>query len=232
MTLSPVAPARRPMFDWLFGLSVLGIAGVLVRIIWFTPYEATQGAAHKIYYIHVPAAMSAYLALFVVAVMSIVYLWLRDERSDRLALSAAEVAFVFTTVVLCTGPIWGKPIWGAWWSWGDARLTLTLFLWFLTLAYLVLRGAIDDPAMRARYSAVIGVLAALLVPFIHLSVYLFRTLHPMPIVLKPERPSLPNEMLLTWTLSVFAFLFFCAMLMRARYRLELARHAAGNPDHA
>ncbi len=226
MTVSPMAPARRPMFDWLFGLSVLSLVGVLVRIIWFTPYEATQGAAQKIYYIHVPAALSAYLALFVVAVMSIVYLWLRDERSDLLALSAAEVAFLFTTVVLSTGPIWGKPVWGAWWQWSDARLTLTLFLWFVTLAYLVLRGAVDDAAMRARYCAVLGVLAALLVPFIHLSVYLFRTLHPMPIVLKPDRPSLPPEMLLTWTLAVFAFLFFCIVLIRARYRLELARHAA------
>lgn len=212
------------MFDWLFGLSVAGVLAVLVRIVWFTPYEATQGAAQKIYYIHVPAALSAYLALFVVAVMSIVHLWLRDERSDLLAESAAEVAFLFTTVVLTTGPLWGKPVWGTWWTW-DARLTLTLFLWFVTASYLVLRGAVEDAATRARFSAVIGALAALLVPFIHLSVYLFRTLHPDPIVLKPERPSLPAEMLLTWTLAVFAFLFFCSALIRARYRLALRRGA-------
>jgi len=231
MTAPRAAPARAPLFDWLFILSLIGVAGVLIRIVWFTPYEATQGAAQKIYYIHVPAALSAYLALFVVAVMSIVYLWLRDERSDLLAWSAAEVAFLFTSVVLCTGPLWGKPVWGAWWTW-DARLSLTLFLWFLTLAYLVLRGAVEDPAMRARFSAVLGVLAALLVPFIHLSVYLFRTLHPMPIVLKPERPSLPSEMLLTWTLAVFAFLFFCVVLIRARYRLELARQGVGGVTNA
>lgn len=226
MTASvPQSPAsRRPLFGWLFGLSVAAVLGVLVRIVWFTPYEATQGAAQKIYYIHVPAALSAYLALFVVAVMSIVYLWLRDERSDLLAESAAEVAFLFTTVVLTTGPLWGKPVWGTWWTW-DARLSLTLFLWFVTASYLVLRGAVDDRGARARFSAVLGVLAALLVPFIHLSVYMFRTLHPAPIVLKPERPSLPGEMLLTWTLSVFAFLFFCSMLIRARYRLALDRHA-------
>jgi heme exporter protein C len=212
------------MFDWPVAVSVAAVLGVLVRIVWFTPYEATQGAAQKIYYIHVPAALSAYLALFVAAVMSIVYLWLRDERSDLLAESAAEVAFLFTTVVLTTGPLWGKPVWGTWWTW-DARLTLTLFLWFVTASYLVLRSAVDDHGMRARFSAVLGVLAALLVPFIHLSVYMFRTLHPAPIVLKPERPSLPNEMLLTWTLSVVAFLFFCSMLIRARYRLALNRAA-------
>lgn len=214
--------AARPMFDWLFGLAVAGVVAALVRIVFFTPYEAAQGAVQKIFYIHVPAALSAYLALFVVAVTSVVYLWLQDRRADRLAESAAEVALLFTTVVLTTGPIWGKPVWNTWWTW-DARLSLTLFLWFLTAAYLVLRGAVDDLALRARYSAVLGVLAALLVPFIHLSVYLFRTLHPMPIVLKPDEPSLPAAMLTTWVVAVVAFLFFCSMLIRARYRLSLLR---------
>ena len=182
MTLS--GPRARPMFDWLFALALVAVIAATVRILAFTPYEATQGPAQKIYYIHVPAAVSAYLALTVAALMSILYLWLKDERADRLAESAGEVALVFTSAVLISGPFWGKPIWGVWWTW-DARLTLTLFLWFIAAAYAVLRGAIDDPAMRARYSSVLAVLAAMLIPFIHLSVYLFRTAHPMPIVLKP-----------------------------------------------
>lgn len=219
--------ASRPMFDWLFLLAIVGVLGGLIRIIFFTPYELTQGAAQKIYYIHVAAALSAYLALTVVATMSIVFLWLRDQRADRLAESAGEVALLFTTVVLTTGPLWGKPVWGTWWTW-DARLTLTLFLWFITASYLVLRGAIDEPMMRARYSAVLGILAALLIPFIHLSVYLFRTLHPDPIVLKPDRPSLPPEMLTTFVISVTAFLMFCSMLIRARYRLALLRELAAD----
>lgn len=218
------APSR-PVFDWMFGLAVVAVLAAIVRIIAFTPIEATQGAAQKIYYIHVPSALSAYLALTVTALMSIVFLWLHDERADRLAESAGEVALVFTTGVLVTGPLWGKPIWGTWWTW-DARLTLTLFLWFVTAAYLVLRGAVEDPTARARYSAVLAVLAALLIPFIHLSVYLFRTLHPMPIVLKPSRPSLPPEMLITFTVSCCAFLFFCLMLIRSRYRLALQRERA------
>jgi len=224
---TPVAApgATRPIFDWLLVLAVLGVIGAGIRIVLFTPFEAKQGAAQKIYYIHVPAALSTYFALTVAACMSIVYRWLHDERADRLAESAGEVALLFATVVLTTGPIWGKPIWGAWWTW-DARLTLTLFLWFVTAAYLVLRGAVDDHAMRARYSAVLAILATLLIPFIHLSVYLFRTLHPMPIVLKPERPSLPAEMLTTFLLSVGAFAFFAAALMRARYRLALLREQA------
>jgi heme exporter protein C len=122
------------------------------------------------------------------------------------------------TVVLITGPMWGKPIWGTWWTW-DARLTLTLFLWFVFVGYLILRGAIDDAATRARYSAVLGVLGALLVPFIHLSVYLFRTLHPMPIVLKPGRPSLPGSMLVTLAMSILSFSLLFVALLRARYRL-------------
>lgn len=211
-----------PMFDGMFWLSVVAVVGAVVRAMAFTPVEAAQGAAQKIYYVHVPAAMSAYLALGIAAVMSVVYLWLRDERSDRMAEASVEVGMVFTTGVLLTGPLWGKPIWGAWWT-GDARQNLTLFLWFITVGYLVLRGAVDDVGMRARYSAVLAVLAALLIPFIHLSVYLFRTMHPMPIVLKPSQPSLPNNMLLTWVIAVLAFAFFCITLIRARYRLSLLR---------
>ena len=212
------------MFDWMFALAIAAVIGSIVRIFAFTPYEATQGPAQKIFYVHVPAAMSAYLALTIAAVMSVLYLWLKDERADRMAESAGEVALVFTSAVLISGPFWGKPVWGVWWTW-DARLTLTLFLWFIAASYTVLRGATDDASMRARYSSVLAVLAALLIPFIHLSVYLFRTAHPMPIVLKPERPSLPAEMLTTFIIANVAFMFFCVTLVRARYRLAVARAA-------
>ena len=215
---------RRPLFDWLFAVAALAMVAAYVRAVFFTPIEALQGAAQKIYYVHVSAALSAYLALGIVALMSIVYLWLRDERADRLAESAGEVALVFLTAVLTTGPLWGKPIWGTWWTW-DARLTLTLFLWFLTAGYLVLRGAVDDAAMRARYSAVIGILAALLIPFIHLSVYLFNTLHPKPILLKPDKPSMPNEMVVTFFAFFIACALLCVALIRARYRYGVARDA-------
>ena len=132
---------------------------------------------------------------------------------------------VFTTVVLITGPLWAKPIWGTYWTW-DARLTSTLFLWFIYVAYVVLRGAIDDREMRARYSAVLGILGALLIPFIHLSVYMFRTLHPMPIIGKPDRPSLPNEMLLTFAMMFVAFTLMYVAFLRARYRYAVERDAA------
>ncbi len=212
----------RPVFDWLLAVAVLCVAGIYVRAIWFTPAELHQGLAQKIYYLHVPAALAAYICVGVMALMSLVYLWLRDDRADRAAESAGEVGLVFATVVLTTGPMWARPIWGTWWAW-DARLTLTLFLWFIIASYVVLRGAIADRAMRARYCAVLGVLAALLVPFIHLSVYLVSTLHPMPIVLKPDKPSLPPEMLTTFLLGFGAFTLLCIALIRARYRYAVLR---------
>jgi heme exporter protein C len=219
------APARGGI-DWLLAAAVVAVAATLARAAWFTPVEALQGPAQKIFYVHVPSAVvGLYLALGLVAVSSGVYLWLKDPRLDLVAESSAEVGLVYLTVVLLTGPLWGKPIWGTWWTW-DARLTSTLFLWFVVLGYLILRGAVEDRGMRARYSAVLGLLAALLVPFIHLTVYLFRTLHPQPIVLKPSAPSLPPEMLTTLLLGFGAFALLYVALLRARFRLAVERDAA------
>jgi heme exporter protein C len=152
------------------------------------------------------------------------YLWLRDPRLDRFAAASAEVGIVFGAVMLTTGPIWAKPIWGTWWTW-DARLTLTLFVFFLFTGYLGLRAAVHDPAERARFSAVVGILGMLLVPFIHLSVYLFRTLHPQPIVLKPSAPSLPPEMLTTLLVSTLVFTVLYLGFVTTRYGLALADEA-------
>lgn len=209
-------------------LSVAAIVAVVityVRAMFFTPLEAIQGPAQKILYLHAPAAWVAFMAFGLVALAGGLYLWLREDRLDRIAEASAEVGVVFTTVVLVTGPIWAKPIWGAWWTW-DARLTLTLFLWFIYVAYMVLRGAVEDRSMRARYSAVLGILGALLIPFIHLSVYLFRTLHPLPILLKPSAPSLPGEMLTTLLLSFASFTLLYVALLRARYRFAVERDDA------
>lgn len=221
----PSSPGASARLDWVMVLGFVAVAAVYVRAIWFTPIELRQGPAQKIFYVHAPSAWVAFLAFALVAVAGLLYLWLRDARLDRFAESSAEVGVVFTTVVLVTGPLWGKPVWGTWWTW-DARLTSTLFLWFIYVGYLVLRGAIESPTLRARYSAILGALGALLIPFIHLSVYLFRTLHPQPIIMKPDRPSLPQEMLMTLLVAMLAFTLLYAGLVRARYRLALAR------DHA
>ncbi len=206
--------------------AVLAVAAVYIRAIYFTPMDALQGAAQKILYIHVASAYVAlYLAFGLVAVTSILYLWLKDPKLDRVAESSAEVGLVFTTVVLIVGPLWAKPIWGTYWTW-DARLTLTLFLWFIFVGYIVLRGSVMDFHMRARYSAVLGILGAILIPFIHLSVYLFRTMHPMPVLLKPSAPSMPNDMLVTLLAAIAAFTLMYVWLLRERYKL------AGERDEA
>ena len=216
------AIARRGLRISLTALVGLGVVYVLA--IGYTPVEARQGVAQKIFYLHVPAAWSALIAFSLVGITSALYLWLHDPRLDRFAAASAEVGVAFSAVMLTTGPIWAKPIWGTWWTW-DARLTLTLFLFFLFIGYLALRASVHDPAERARFSAVVGILGMLLVPFIHLSVYLFRTLHPQPIVLKPSAPSLPPEMLRTLLVSTVVFTVLYVGLVTLRYGLGMAEDA-------
>src|SRR5216110_325 len=200
---------------WITAIGLMLLAGVYVRALFFTPIEQSQGLAQKIFYLHVPAAIWAESAMILVGLASVVYLFTKDPRLDRFAASSAEVGTVFCAIVLTTGPIWGKPIWGTWWSW-DARLTFTLFLFLIYVGYLLLRGAVVDPSARARFGAVLGICGMCEVPFIHLSVYMFPTLHPMPIVLQPGRPKLPGSMLETWALSlgVFTLLYVGFVLQR------------------
>jgi heme exporter protein C len=228
-----LAPASRIVHRGLAlsAAGLVGLAGVYLLALGYAPVEARQGLAQKIFYLHVPAAWSALLAFSLVGIASALYLLLKDPRLDRFAAASAEVGVVFSTIMLTTGPIWAKPIWGTWWTW-DARLTLTLFLFFLFVGYLALRAAVHDPAERARFSAVVGILGMLLVPFIHLSVYLFRTLHPQPIVLKPSAPSLPPEMLTTLLVSTLVFTLLYLGLVTARYGLALAEEVREEPRDA
>src|SRR6266536_3395239 len=218
---------------WITLVGLVLLAAVYVRVLAFTPLERMQGSAQKIFYIHVPAAIWTEGAMILVGLAGILFLFLKDTRLDRFAEASAEVGTVFATIVLTTGPIWGKPIWGTWWTW-DARLTSTLFLFFLYVGYLLMRGAVRDPGLRARYAAVLGVCGMCLVPFIHFSVYLFRTLHPMPIILKPSAPSLPGSMLATWLFSLSVFTLLYVAFVMQRYALGLLREppAEGGGLHA
>ena len=231
-TSSSVASARRNIRTGqvLTALALVLLAGHYVRAIQYTPVEAAQGLAQKIFYVHVPAAWSAFLAFGLVGICSALFLWLHDRRLDLFAEASAEVGTVLTFIVLTTGPLWGKPIWGTWWQW-EVRLTSTLFLFFLFIGYMTLRRAVFDPLERARYSAVVGIMGALLLPFIHVSVYMFRTIHPKPVILKPDAPSLPGSMLSTLLMGfgIFTLLYLGMVLMRygiAKLREEKeARHA-------
>jgi heme exporter protein C len=202
------------------GLAIAGLVGVYIRALVYTPIERFQGPAQKIFYVHAPVAWASLLAFAVCGLLSLAYLFMRDRRVDLLAVSSAEVGVALSVAMLTTGPIWGKPIWGTWWTW-DARLTSTLFLFLLFVGYLVLRGALSDLEVRARYSAAVGVMALVLVPFIHVTVYWFRTLHPAPVVMKPESPSLPGVMLTTLLISIAVFTLLYIGFLMLRYALAV-----------
>ena len=204
------------------GIALAGLVGVFIRALVFTPIERTQGPAQKIFYVHAPAAWAALLAFVITGILSLFYLWLKDRKIDSIAAASAEVGLAFSVAMLSTGPIWGKTVWGTWWSW-DARLTSTMFIFLLFVGYRVMRGAIVDPSTRARFSAVIGIMGLVLVPFIHMTVYLFRTLHPDPVLLKPSSPSMPAEMLVTLLSSVAVYTLLYVGFVTQRYAIAILR---------
>lgn len=212
---------------WLgIGLAVLGVMASIVTlwmVFFWVPTEARQGVVQRIFYLHVPSAWVAFMAFGVVAIASAVYLWLGDERADMAALAAAEGGMVFTAIVLTSGPLWGKIAWGAYWVW-EPRLTLTLLLGFIYLGYMMVRNATESPERGKRFAAVVGIVGAINIPLIHMSVYWFRSLHPDPVVLKPDGPTLDGDMLTTLMVGLLAFTLLFFGLMTLRYGVERARH--------
>jgi heme exporter protein C len=198
---------------------VVALWGVFIHV----PTEKAQGIVQRIFYFHVSAAATMFLAFGVVFVASIVYLWKNLLWWDHLAASAAELGVMFCTLVLITGPIWGRPIWGTWWTW-DPTLTLTLVLWLIYVAYLMLRTHAYDQR-RARFAAILGIIGFIDVPLIRWSVEKWRTLHPKPVVLQEGGSTgLPPSMLLTFLVSLVAFWLLFFLLLRERLALA-QRHA-------
>lgn len=211
---------RNNRADALLGVAALvTMLAALIAALAYAPTERVQGNVQRIFYVHVPMAWVAYLAFFVVFVASIAYLKTRSEGWDALARSSAEVGLLFTTLVLITGSLWARPIWGTWWSW-DARLTTTLILWFIYVGYLMLRSSVADEGRAARYSAVLGIVGFLDVPIIHQSVVWWRTLHPESVVLATGGPAMPPSMLATLGVSLVAFTLLYAFLVRLRMTVE------------
>jgi heme exporter protein C len=206
----------------LAGLTLILMVAALYAALIYAPTERVQGDVQRIFYFHLPLAWNAYLAFFVVFAASIVYLWRRDRWWDALARASAEVGLLFTTLMVLTGSLWARPIWGTWWSW-DARLTTTLILWFIYLGYLMVRSSVADEQRAARYGAVLGIVGFVDVPIIHQSVVWWRTLHPEPVVLAPGGPAMPPSMLLSLAISLLAFTALYAWLTRLRLHAELIR---------
>lgn len=203
-------------------VGLLGLAALYVLALQFTPPERFQGLAQKIFYLHPPAAYAMQLAFVLTGIASVLYLLLKDARLDRFAEASAEVGMVLAVIVVITGPIWGKPVWGAWWTW-EPRLTFTVIEMLVFGGYFALRGAIRDPAERARYAAVVGCTALVLVPFNHMTVYLFASQHPTPVVGKPGKPDLPFVMLRTFLTGFAVFTVLYVGMAWQRYGIGMLR---------
>jgi heme exporter protein C len=190
----------------------------------YVPADKMQGVVQKIFYFHVSSAIAMFFAFFVVCVASIMYLWKNSEWWDAVASSAAEIGVVFCTLVLITGPIWARPIWGTWWSW-DPTLTLTLVLWLVYVAYLMLRIEVSDPK-RARFAAILGIVGFVDVPLIRWSVEKWRTLHPKPVLIQEGGTTgLSFAMWLTFVVCLVAFMLLFFYLLRERISVVQSRHA-------
>ena len=183
------------------------------------PLEATMGLVQKIFYFHVPSAMMTFLAAFVCGVGSAIYVWRRSKMADHFAVAGAELAVVFGLIVMVTGPLWARKAWGVWWPWGDVRLTMTLVMWMVFVAYLLLRR-FGGPGSQ-MLAAAVGVFGMALVPFVYVSVYFWRTIHPTADVVRTLMP----EMAEPFRWAIVSFLLFFMALLIVRVRLERSQAA-------
>ena len=195
------------------GHQVLGIITFLVMslalymvFIW-SPLETTMREVQKIFYFHVGTALVGFFAFFVVFVCSIMYLKTKDRKWDIIAASAAEIGVIFITLVIITGPIWAKSAWNTWWTW-EPRLTTSLILWFIYIAYVLVRASSVENEKKARLSAIFGIIGFVDVPIVFLSIYWWSVAHPF--LIENGKMNLEPAMFQTMMVSVLAFtlLFF------------------------
>ena len=200
----------------LFTIVLLGFS--TYQALFVAPTEQTMGDVQRIFYYHAPTAWVAGLCFFVNLLASIVYLWKRSLDADALALASAEVGVVFCTIVLITGPIWARPVWGIWWTW-EARLTSTLVLWLIYVSYLVLRrfAAGSQTPVLAAALAIFGFVD---VPIVYMSIRWFRTQHPQPVIAGGEGSGLDPVMWHAFLWNLLAFTCVGIVFITLRYRLQ------------
>ncbi len=200
-------------FAWI---TFILMTAALYAIFIYAPNERIMGPVQKIFYFHVATAWVGFFAFFVVFVCGIVYLRTRNKLADITARCSAEIGLIFTSIVLVTGPIWGRSAWGAWWTW-DSRLTTTLILWFLYLAYVLIRASGDSEGQKARFSAVFGVIAFLDIPIVFFSIRWWRTIHP--VLIDAQGFNMDPRMLPAFFLSIVAFTFYYAYYLNKSIKI-------------
>src|SRR2546428_3960876 len=205
------------LFPILAVLTALMLVYAVYQALVVAPTERTMGDVQRIFYYHVPSAWTAFLLFFVNLVTSVAYLVKRNPKVDALAMVSAEVGVVFCTVVLVTGPIWARPVWGIWWTW-DVRLTSTLVLWLIYVSYLILRR-FSSSGQTPLMAAVLAIFGALDVPLVYFSIRFFRTQHPQPVI--GGGGSIDPRMLQVALINWAGFLCFAWLVCWSRYRLEL-----------
>jgi len=208
------------MKKWLGVAALIALVGAQAFGLLTSPPDRDMGNLQKIMYVHVPAAWSAFVCFFIVFAASVRYLWRGGERADLIAASAAETGAVLTALTLALGSIWGRPTWGVWWTW-DARLTSTAVLLLIYVGYLALRAFTDDPERRARWSAAVGILGALNVPVVYMSVKWWRTLHQLQSTPRTIDPAY------AWGLRLngIAVLLVAVYFISVRYRIARLERA-------
>ncbi len=203
----------------VMGVATLaGLAATAVIGLFVVPPDATQGNVQRLMYVHVPAAWVAFTAFGVVFIASVAYLKTGRVQWDRVAAASAEIGVLFCVLTIALGSLWGRPVWGTWWTW-DPRLTTTAVLLLIYVGYLSLRKVADSPARRAKWSAVVGVIGFIDVPIVHQSVVWWRSLHQQATVLRLGAPTIAGSMLATLLLAFVAFSLAYGYLMAVRMRV-------------
>ena len=200
---------------------ILVAIGLLIYgfyLAWFAaPTEETMGDIQRIFYYHVPSAWTAFVLFFGNFIASIVYLMKRSPKSDDIALACAEVGVIFCTIVLVTGPLWAKPVWGIYWTW-DARLTSTFVMWLIYISYLLMRR-FSESGQTPVLAAALAVFGFLDVPIVYMSIRWWRTQHPQPVIGGAEGSGIDPHMRHALYMNWLAFMFMAWLITTFRYRL-------------
>ncbi len=218
----------------LFAASIALMALTLSLIYLWVPTEENLGVSQRIFYFHVPIAILAVGGIVVVAIASAGYLITGNDRWDSLGYAAGELGLVFATLALITGAIWAKPVWGVWWTW-DAKLTLTLILWFIYVAYLMVRAYAPKGSQGARFGSVVGVIGVIAALLNYVATMLWRTTHPElnvgPLARDPDAIDSP-EILFTFLIALATFAVLYVFMLVQRYSLKRTEAALDELHHS